>query len=67
MARINLKFLTRLEKIPLQALEMVQQVYGDNTISHIRVFSSQRGCEEVKDDARSETLQQAGLKSTSSE
>ena len=36
--RTNLKFLVRLGKTPSQALEMLKQVYGDNTMSRTRVF-----------------------------
>ena len=31
--RINLKFLVRLEKTPTEALKLLQEVYGDDTMS----------------------------------
>ena len=38
--RTNLKFLVRLGKTPSEALGLLQQVYGDETMSHSRVFTS---------------------------
>ena len=43
--RINLKFLVRLEKTPSQALEMLKQVYGDNTRPR---KGFKKGCKEVE-------------------
>ena len=55
--RINLKFLVRLGKAPLDALGMLQEVYGDETMSHSRVFEWHKrfkeGREDVEDDSRS--------------
>lgn len=55
--RINLKFLVRLGKTPSQALEMLQQAYGGNTMSRTRVFEWHKrfkdGREDVEDDSRS--------------
>ena len=55
--RINLKFLVRLEKTPTEALKLLQEVYGDDTISRTRLFEWHRrfkqGREEVEDDHRS--------------
>jgi len=36
--RINLKFLVRLEKIPTEALKLLKEVYGDDTISRTHLF-----------------------------
>ena len=56
--RINLKFLVRFEKTPTEALKLLQEVYGDDTMSRTRLFEWHRrfkeGREEVKDDHRSE-------------
>ena len=55
--RINLKFLVRLGKTPTKTLKLLQEVYGDNTISRTRLFDWHRRFkeerEEVKDDHRS--------------
>ena len=55
--RTNLKFLVRLGKSPSEALRMLQEVYGQETISRSHVFEWHRrfkeGREEVEDDARS--------------
>ena len=52
--RIKLKFLIQLEISPSQSLEMLKQVYSDNTMSWIRVFESQKSFKdsqgEMKDD-----------------
>ena len=52
---MNLKFLVQLGKLPLEALRMLQEVYGQETISRSRVFEWHKrfkeGCEEVEDDA----------------
>ena len=55
--RINLKFLVRLGKTPTEALKLLQEVYGDDTMSKTRLFEWHRrfkeGIEEVEDDHRS--------------
>ena len=55
--RINLKFLVRLGKTPTEALQLLQKVYGDNTMSRTRLFEWLRrfkeGREEMEDDHRS--------------
>ena len=52
--RINLKFLVRLGKTPTEALKLLQEVYGDDTMSRTRLFEWYRrfkeGREEVEDD-----------------
>ena len=61
--RINLKFLVRLGKTPTVALTLLQEVYGNDTMSRTRLFEWHRrfkeGREEVEDDQRS------GMPSTS--
>ena len=56
--RINLKFLVRLGKTPTEALKLLQEVYGDDTMSRTRLFEWHRrfkeGREEVEDDHRNE-------------
>ena len=55
--RIYLKFLVHLGKTPTEALKLLQEVYGDNTMSRTRLFEWHRkfkeGREEVEDDHRS--------------
>ena len=55
--QINLKFLVRLGKTPTETLKLLQEVYGDDTMSRIRLFEWHRrfeeGREEVEDDRRS--------------
>ncbi|XP_019727872.1 putative uncharacterized protein FLJ37770 [Hippocampus comes] len=55
--RINLKFLVRLGKSPSEALGLLQQVYGDETMSRSRVFEwckrFKEGREDVEDNPRS--------------
>ncbi|XP_077416144.1 protein GVQW3-like [Vanacampus margaritifer] len=55
--RTNLKFLVRLGKSPSEALGLLQQVYGDETMSRSRVFEwckrFKEGREDVEDDPRS--------------
>ena len=52
--RINLKFLVRLEKTPTEALKLLQEIYGDDTMSRTRLFEWHRrfkeGREEVEND-----------------
>ena len=40
--RINLKFLDRLGKIPTEALKLLKEVYGDDTMSRTRFFEWHR-------------------------
>jgi len=55
--RTNLKFLVKLGKTPSEALELLQQVYGDETMSRSRVFEWHKrfreGRQDVEDDPRS--------------
>lgn len=55
--RIALKFLVRLGKTPSQARKLLQQVYGDKTMSRTRVFEWHKrfkeGREDVEDNSRS--------------
>ena len=55
--RIDLKFLVRLGKTPTQALKLLQEIYGDDTMSRTRLFEWHRrfkeGREEVEGDHRS--------------
>ena len=55
--RINLKFLVRHEKTSTESLKLLQEVYGDDTMSRTCTFESHRrfkeGREEVEDDHRS--------------
>ena len=55
--RINLKFLVSLGKTPTEALNFLQEVYGDDTMSRTRIYEWHRrfkeGREEVEDDHRS--------------
>jgi len=52
--QINLKFLVRFGKTPTEALKLLQEVYGDDTMSRTRLFERHRrfkeGREEVEDD-----------------
>jgi len=41
--RINLKFLVRFEKTPTETLKLLQEVYGDDTMSRSRVLNGTRG------------------------
>ena len=56
--RINLKILVRLRKTPTEALKLLQEVYGNDTMSRTRFFEWHRmfkeGGEEVEDDYKSE-------------
>ena len=58
-----MKFLVHLGKTPTEALKLLQEVYGDDTMSRTRLFEWRRrfkeGREEVEDDHRS------GMPSTS--
>ena len=55
--RINLKILVRLRKTPTEALKLLQEVYGNDTMSRTRLFEWHRrfkeGREEVEEDHRS--------------
>ena len=52
-----MKFFVRLEGTPAQALKLLEEVYGDDTMSRTRLFEWHRrfkqGREEVEDDHRS--------------
>ena len=54
---INLKFLVLFGKTPTEALKLLQEVYGDDTMSRTHLFEWHRrfkeGREEVEDDHRS--------------
>jgi len=54
--RINLKFLVHLGKTPTEILKLLQEVYGDDTMSRTCLFEWNRrfkeGREEVGDDHR---------------
>ena len=41
--RINLKFLVRLRKTPTEALKLLQEVYGDDTMPKTRFLSGTEG------------------------
>ena len=68
--RANLKFLAKLGKIPSESFAMLQQVYGEETMSHTRAFEWHKMFkerrEEVEDDPRLEDLQRAERRTTSS-
>ena len=55
--QINLQFFVRLGKTPTEALKLLQEVYGDDTMSRTRLFEWHRrfkeGREAVEDDHRS--------------
>ena len=55
--RINVKFLVRLGKTPTEALELLQEVYGDDAMSKTPLFEWHRrfkeGREEVENNHRS--------------
>ena len=58
--RINLKFLVRLGKTTTETFNSLQEVYGDATMSRIRIFEWNKRFRErregVKDDPRSGRL-----------
>ena len=58
--KINLKFLVRHGKTPTEAPKLLQEVYGDDTMSRTRFFEWHRRFkeekEEVEDDDRSGRL-----------
>nr|XP_008293692.1 PREDICTED: putative uncharacterized protein FLJ37770 [Stegastes partitus] len=62
--RTHLKFLVRLGKTPSEALGFLQQVYGDETMSHSGVFERCKrfteGRQDVEDDPGEESLRRAG-------
>ena len=43
--KINLKFLVRLGKTPTKTFNLLQEVYGDATMSRTRIFEGTRGSE----------------------
>ena len=55
--RIKLKFLVRLGKTPTETFKLLQEVYGDATMSRTRIFEwhmrFKEGREDVEDDCRS--------------
>ena len=55
--QINLKFLVLLGKTPPEALKLLQEIYGDDTMSKTRLFEWHRrfkeGRDKVEDDHRS--------------
>ena len=55
--RINLKFLVRLGKTPTETFNLLQEVYGDATMSRTRIFERHKrfreGREDVEDDPKS--------------
>ena len=61
--RIHLKFLVYLGKTPTEALKLLQEVYGDDTMSKTRLFEWHRrfkeGREELEDLHRSGGLPHA--------
>ena len=52
--RINLTFLVRLGKTPTETFKLLQEVYGDSTMSTTRILEWHKkfkeGREDVKDD-----------------
>ncbi|GFX92455.1 protein GVQW3 [Trichonephila clavipes] len=54
--RINLKFLVKLKKTPTECCKLLQETYGDNSLSRARVFEWCRrlseGRESTEDDQR---------------
>ena len=54
---INLKFLVKLGKGPTDCLKLLQEVYGEATMSHVHLFEWHKcftsGCKEVEDDPKS--------------
>ena len=66
--QINLKFIVRLEKTPTKALNLLNQVYGDNAMSGACVFKLHKkfkeGRRKVEDDPRSGSLQPAEMMKT---
>ena len=61
--RINLKFLVRLGKTPTEALKLLQEVYGDDTMSRTRLFEWHRRFKERKEELEGD--QSSGRPSTS--
>ena len=55
--RINLKFLVRLGETPTETFNLLQEVYGDATMSRTRIFEWRKrfreGREDVEDDPKS--------------
>ena len=55
--KINLKFLVRLGKTPTETFNLLQEVYGDATMSRTRIFEWHKrfreGREDVEDDPKS--------------
>jgi transposase len=55
--RVNIKFCVELGKTPTETYEMLQTVYGDESLSHSSVFEWLKrfkdGREDLQDDPRS--------------
>jgi len=55
--QINLKLIVRFRKTPTEALKLLQEVYGDDTMSTSRVFEwhkrFQEGRKDVEVDSKS--------------
>ena len=68
--RANLKFLAKLGKTPSESFAMLQQVYGDETMSRTRAFEWHKRfkerLEEVEDYHGLEDLQRAEWRTISS-
>ncbi|GFW47962.1 protein GVQW3 [Trichonephila clavipes] len=54
--RINLKFLVKLKNTPTECYKLLQEAYGDNSLSRVRVFEwckrFSEGRESTEDDQR---------------
>ena len=61
--QINLKFLVRLGKTPLEALKSLQEVYGDDTMSKTRLFEWRRRFRERREEVEDDYM--SGRQSTS--
>ena len=61
--RINLKFLVRFGKTPTEALKLLQEVYGDDTMSRTRLFEWHRRFKEERDEVEDD--HRSGRSSTS--
>ena len=48
--QINLNFVVRLGKTPTEALKLLQEVYGDDTMSRTRLFEWHRRFKEVREE-----------------
>ena len=50
--QINLKFLVRQGKTSTEALKLLQEVYGDKTMSRTRLFEWHRRFKEGREEVR---------------